>query len=277
MKTTILMIFGFAHCFAQAQTSLLPDTNVINQPAVFPVLDEKQIGFFKTDTIPHSIREQSENQKNYQQFIVPSILIGYGVLTQFSTPLAKLDYTLHRSLHQYIHRRVTLDDYLQYVPAVNVYALDLLGVKAKHSIGDRALVMTTSYLLTATVVQTMKHSIGVLRPDGSNTKSFPSGHTATAFVGTHLLFREYVHINPWIGVGGYLVATATGALRMVNKKHWLSDVVAGAGIGIISTEIAYLLLPTIHQAFGNKEKGRQLVILPSVAKGQYGMSLLYKW
>lgn len=274
MKTIIMVILSFANIIAQAQINLLPDTGTISRLTVH---DEKQISLFKADSTSHGIKQQNGNQKSYQQFIVPTVLVGYGIVAQFNPSLIKLDDHLHRNINLHVHRRITLDDYLQYAPAVNVLALDLLGVKAKHSLGDRSLVMATSYLLTAAVVQTMKHTIGVQRPDGSNTKSFPSGHTATAFVGAHLLFKEYVNVNPWIGIGGYVVATATGALRMVNKKHWFSDVMAGAGIGIISAEIAYLLLPTIHQAFGGKEKGKPLVILPSIAKGQYGLSLSYKW
>ena len=89
-------------------------------------------------------------------------------------------------------------------------------------------------------IQTMKHTINVQRPDGSNMKSFPSGHTATVFTGSHILFNEYKDSCPWIGIGAYGIATATGILRMTNNKHWLSDVVTGAGIGILSAEVAYM-------------------------------------
>ncbi len=85
-----------------------------------------------------------------------------------------------------------------------------------------------------------KHTINVQRPDGSNMKSFPSGHTATVFTGSHILFNEYKDSCPWIGIGAYGIATATGILRMTNNKHWLSDVITGAGIGILSAEVAYM-------------------------------------
>lgn len=79
------------------------------------------------------------------------------------------------------------------------------------------------------------------RPDGSSRTSFPSGHTATAFMTATMLRHEYGHLSPWIGIGGYTVATGTGLMRMANNKHWLSDVLTGAGIGILSTEVGYYL------------------------------------
>lgn len=89
-----------------------------------------------------------------------------------------------------------------------------------------------------------------MRPDGSNDHSFPSGHTATAFMTATMLTKEYGHKSPWIGIGVYLMATATGLMRMANNKHWLSDVLTGAGIGILSTEMGYYLADLVF-----KEKG----------------------
>ena len=80
--------------------------------------------------------------------------------------------------------------------------------------------------------------------------SFPSGHTATAFMTATMFNKEYGHKSPWIGVGAYSMATVTGLMRMANNKHWLSDVLTGAGIGILSTEIGYYLADLIF-----KEKG----------------------
>ena len=100
------------------------------------------------------------------------------------------------------------------------------------------------------IVFAIKNTAQVERPDGSNRHSFPSGHTATAFMTATMLNKEYGYKSPWVGIGAYSVATATGLMRMANNKHWLSDVLAGAGIGIITTEIGYLLADLIF-----KEKG----------------------
>jgi membrane-associated phospholipid phosphatase len=87
------------------------------------------------------------------------------------------------------------------------------------------------------------------RPDGSNNLSFPSGHTTTAFTTAHFMFREYQDENIWLSLSGYPIAVFTGVYRILNDKHWVGDVVAGAGIGILSTEVAYWLFPKVSQLF----------------------------
>ena len=75
----------------------------------------------------------------------------------------------------------------------------------------------------------------------------PSGHTATAFAGAELLRLEYKEVSPWYGFAGYVVATATGTLRVLNNRHWVSDVVAGAGFGILSARLSYLIFNSIKK------------------------------
>ena len=59
--------------------------------------------------------------------------------------------------------------------------------------------------------------------------SFPSGHTASAFIGAGFLQRRY----GWkYGVPAYLAAGFVGASRVITKWHWIGDVIIGAGIGI---------------------------------------------
>ena len=47
--------------------------------------------------------------------------------------------------------------------------------------------------------------------------------------------------SPWFSVAGYGVAAATGVMRVLNNRHWVSDVMSGAGIGIMSTELGYAI------------------------------------
>ncbi|MFR6416073.1 MAG: phosphatase PAP2 family protein, partial [Alistipes shahii] len=89
-----------------------------------------------------------------------------------------------------------------------------------------------------------------MRPDGSSRNSFPSGHTATAFMTATMLHKEYGHRSPWYSIGGYTVATLTGVTRQLNNRHWMSDIMVGAGIGILATELGYFLADLIF-----KEKG----------------------
>jgi membrane-associated phospholipid phosphatase len=97
----------------------------------------------------------------------------------------------------------------------------------------------------------------VERPDGSSNNSFPSGHTANAFMGAEFLYQEYKDVSPWYGIAGYVVATGTGLFRMYNNRHWFSDVVAGAGFGILSTKVAYWIYPWMKEKIF-KEKTKNI-------------------
>ena len=142
------------------------------------------------------------------------------------------------------------DDYLQYLPVAVMLGMKWGGVEGRSSWKRMLASDAFSALLMGSVVYSLKQTTRVMRPDGSNAHSFPSGHTATAFMTATMLTKEYGHKSPWIGIGAYSVAAATGLMRMANNKHWLSDVLAGAGIGILSTEIGYYLADLLF-----KEKG----------------------
>lgn len=132
-----------------------------------------------------------------------------------------------------------IDDYLQYLPAASTMLLSLLpGYRTGWQ--DRLFLLSTAVLAETAIVNTIKYSVGSLRPDKSNRASFPSGHTATAFMGAELVRIEF---GPWWGAAAYLTAACVGFLRMYNNRHWSNDVLAGAGAGILCARIAYWLLP----------------------------------
>jgi len=146
------------------------------------------------------------------------------------------------------------DDYLQYAPALTVFGLNASGIKGKHSL-QRASV---SYLFSATImalaIKGLKSSTHVERPDGSAYNSFPSGHTANSFMNATFLNKEYgQYRHPLYGVLAYTTATGTAVGRQLNNRHWISDVLAGAGIGILSTEIGYLITDRIYKNAGINE------------------------
>ena len=122
----------------------------------------------------------------------------------------------------------------------------------------------------------MKSNIRVERPCGE-LRSFPSGHTAITMLSAHIMYKEYKDVSPWIGVGGYLIATTTGALRIINNKHWLSDVVMGAGIGLLSVEIGYLMLPLWHSVLGIKDSRKSFAAVPAVSSRSLGVGLVYQF
>lgn len=153
-----------------------------------------------------------------------------------------------------------------------IYGLNFCGIKAKHSIADHTIILGTAYALMGLSVNTMKITTGVERPDGSSRNSFPSGHTATAFMWAEMLREEYWETSPWIGVGGYLVAAGTGFFRLYNNRHWLTDVLAGAGVGILSTRAAYWLYPTISRTFFHKQYLKNIFISPVISSQEKGLS-----
>lgn len=163
-----------------------------------------------------------------------------------------------------------IDDYLQYAPALAVYALNAFGNKGKNDWKNRTLLLIKSELLMTAVVFPIKKLSRQLRPDSSNYRSFPSGHTAQAFVAATFFHKEFGHKSIWYSVGAYTVATAVGTLRILNNKHWISDVLVGAGIGILSTNLVY---HSHRYRFG---KNPALTIVPTYARGP-GLYLAYKF
>ncbi|MGN0216712.1 MAG: phosphatase PAP2 family protein, partial [Prevotella sp.] len=139
------------------------------------------------------------------------------------------------------HFRRPIDDYMQYLPAAVMVGMKTAGVPSRSSWGRMLLSDAFTVGAMAITVDGLKRTTQVTRPDGTNRHSFPSGHTATAFMTATMLTKEYGHLSPWVGVGAYSLATATGLMRVANNKHWISDVMVGAGIGILSTELGYWL------------------------------------
>lgn len=135
--------------------------------------------------------------------------------------------------------RTHVDDYIQYIPLATQLAMGLGGVKGQSK--SRWQVLATDAMaaaMMAAVVNGCKYTLDRTRPNGGHG-SFPSGHTAMAFMGATLLAHEYGHKSVWFPIAGYTVATATGVLRVMNNRHYASDVLVGAAIGIATAELAY--------------------------------------
>ncbi len=182
------------------------------------------------------------------ELIMPLTLVGAGTLG-FVEPLKNARFEVRDYLDEWRgDHRVTVDDYLQYVPLGAVYGLSMLGADAKHGYVDRTLEFATSYVALGLMVNAIKYTVREPRPDGSARNSFPSGHTATTFMGAELVRIEYGDDSPWYSVGAYTIAAAVGVLRVYNERHWFTDVFAGAGIGILSARIGYWLLPYTRKA-----------------------------
>lgn len=189
--------------------------------------------------------DRHTSTKAYRMLFVGTPLIVGGVVMQaYDSDFRRLRNGYSRSFrHDY-------DDWLQYAPAGAMVALKACGVRGRSSWGRMLVSDAFSAGLMAIGVNSLKYSCRVMRPDGSSRNSFPSGHTATAFMAATMLHKEYGHRSPWYSIGGYTVATVTGVTRQLNNRHWMSDIMVGAGIGILATELGYFLADLIF-----KEKG----------------------
>ncbi len=173
------------------------------------------------------------------------------------------------------------ETWFQYAPAA-AYGIAAACGAGKHSFFEQFVVGITAYGLMFAATQGIKFAANTQRPNDSS-RSFPSGHTATAFMGAELVRLEY---GIWWGLAAYSVAGATAFLRVWNNWHWTSDVIAGAGIGILSANAAYWLLPLERKLFRMDSKlagasHYQWQATPFVAStpvgASYGLTLAVQW
>jgi membrane-associated phospholipid phosphatase len=220
---------------------------------------------FSVDRIP----KKSFSTRRITGIAIPALMVTYGVFSLESKALQDIDRNIKTELYQNRYMlRTSLDDYLQFSPAAATFGLKTAGVKSRHNLCDMTILYALSNLLETGIVHTLKSVSSRMRPDGSAHNSFPSGHTATAFVAAEFLHQEYRDESIWISVGGYAVATLTGCLRISNNRHWFSDVVAGAGIGILSVKAVYWAYPSLQKIWRKKDsKNMQSLIFPSFDNG----------
>lgn len=224
-----------------------------------------------TDSLPLPLKKAQHRYNSARSFILPSSLILYGVLSQNLQPLRNLNESVRRQVAAPIGKQTNIDDYLQFVPSVSSHVISLMGVKAKHKLFDRLMIDGMTAAISISAVYITKRISHETRPDGSDDLSFPSNHVATAFASAELLRYEYGDVSPWYGIAGYAVATATAYLRMYNNQHWFGDVVAGAGIGIVSAKIATQLFPIAKKILFNNKTPFWGAVVPSYQNGNLAL------
>lgn len=179
-------------------------------------------------------------------------------ILEVGTPLVLLGFAVKPACEEFQNIRNSYcgdvrfyaDDYLQYSPAFLMLGLKVAGVESRSSWGRMTVSGALSGAMMAIMVNSVKRTVGVNRPYSNSNSSMPSGHTATAFMAASLLHKEYGMVSPWYSIAGYSLATTAGVMRVINNQHWMSDVLVGAGIGILGTEIGYLLGDLIYKDRG---------------------------
>lgn len=220
-----------------------------------------------------SSKQKKWHQTNFVRVAgVPIVLTGLGlVASSEGAPVNR--FKVQRGLsYEFPDFSSTLDDYMRYGPPAAVYALDFFGVKSKNTFKHKTLMFLKANIIGFGLAFPLKGITKVRRPDNSSSASFPSLHTVQAFIGASFMHKELGHRSPWYSVGAYTVATATGFYRMLNNKHWLSDVMVGAAIGILATNISY----ATHQYRDRKKKKGHVraFVSPSVSSNSYGASVV---
>lgn len=189
-------------------------------------------GNAQNDTLTVKINPEKSFLKKQ---VLPVSFIATGTALSFGT--------LKRDIQdQFPNTNTKVDNILQFAPMAQMYAFDLMGIKHKNSVFDQTKYLVISQAASVLAVQSLKRITKVERPSGVRT-SFPSGHTTCAFVGATMLYKEFKDTDPLLAYSGFAVAATTGLLRITNDKHWLSDVVAGAGIGILTVNLVYHFKP----------------------------------
>jgi hypothetical protein len=219
MRAGLLVLLLLPGFLAQAQSD--PDTVRPNQT--------------KSDTfrLPPPIRYSR------QQLFAPASLIMAGILFNGNGEESiKMEIKEMRN-NNMRDFRTKVDNYLQYSPVVIAYGLDALGVKSRNPIMERSIILAKGAVINYATVNILKKLTRQLRPDETTYNSWPSGHTANAFAAATFLSEEYKYRFKWMPYAAYGLASTVGALRIANNRHYISDVLAGAGFGYLSMKVAY--------------------------------------
>ena len=236
---------------------------------------KKVVDTIKKDllTAPDTVKKLHSNPLS---LIPPAAAITYGAISFWAHPIRQLDFDVQGEIHKTNPNFNTkAESYFLIGPVVMVYGLNLIGVSGKNTFIDRSALLGLSAGYMGLSTLSIKHFTHRLRPNQKDYLSFPSGHTALAFMGAEFLAQEYSTKSPIYTVIGYTFAVTTGVFRMYNRDHWLSDVVAGAGFGIISTKLAYLTYPYIRNWLTHKDKNgtkKSMMLMPTYQDGVPGIA-----
>lgn len=230
----------------------------------------------RSDSLRHfsQIRGRREVAKTVG---VPVVLFSAGLLAMSSekhTVLNKVSFQEEFMEHPYIGS-FHPEDYTRDLPILAVYGLNAAGIKGKNTFMERSILLAKTMLIQHVLVSTLKSVTDMERPDGGHA-SFPSSHTSRAFAAATFMHYEYGHLSPWYSIGAYSVATLTGYMRMAHNHHWMNDVLVGAGIGVLSANIAYHTHRFKWTQWRNKQNQKVMSLSPLVAPGYAGILFIGK-
>lgn len=178
--------------------------------------------------------------------ILPATLLLYGCLKPVIPAIQNLDDQIWDNVEKNHPGFSThADDYLMWAPSASLYIMDAFKVKTKNKFYEHLILDASSIAVTGGIGFVMRKISGGIEEYNTHDTWFPSGHAANAFRGAEIVFQELKDSHPWLSYSGYVFATTVGVLRIYNKMHLLSEVLAGAGLGILSTKLTYFVFDKI--------------------------------
>lgn len=204
----------------------------------------------------------AENYKfQAKQLILPGALIAVGTFGVYNGAFKRLNREINDGMDRMRGDHYTrVDDYIRFLPALAYLSFGSIGIRSKHSFKERLAVEATAYIAATAFTKIGKWTFSEKRPNSDMRNSFPSGHAAIVFTGAELMREEY---GLGLGIAAYSVATGVAFLRLYNGRHWLNDVIGGAGIGILSARIGYWMLPVYRKWFNwDSHQSKTMVVSP---------------
>ncbi|MFQ5823037.1 MAG: phosphatase PAP2 family protein [bacterium] len=129
----------------------------------------------------------------------------------------------------------------------------------KPHLANTGLYLLEAYFTTVLITGTTKIIVQRTRPNGENNLSFPSGHTSGMFTVASVLDKRYGYK---VGIPSYLLAGFVGISRIKMQKHFPTDVIAGAALGII---VGRSFVPS-------KNNNKSAAVLPVFYRNYVGIS-----
>ncbi len=222
---------------------------------------------FHKDSLHQLNFRYADKKRGLKPWIAPALLVTTGITLHL---LPEVKNNIHDFTQAKFSYQGSIDDYAQYAPLAAVYLLHLTGIQSKNNFGNLTALAVKSILLNSFVTYRLKVWVNATRPNLED-HAFPSGHTSTAFTFAHFMHKEYGDRSPWYSFGAYSGAAIVGVMRMAKNAHWFPDVLAGAGIGMLSTELVYLT----HQYKWDNNHLKRLDIFPFRIGNQKGLTLTY--
>ena len=196
-----------------------------------------------------TLAQPNSSKSNYLKptaLIIPGTFLVYSGLKPFISGIGNLDddiFTQIKKNDPGFHTNA--EDYLMWTPSASVYVMDAFKTKTRHTFKEHLILDAGSIVITGGIGYAMRLISRNINVYTTQDTKFPSGHTANAFRGAEILHQELKYKSKLLSYSGYLVATTVGVLRIYNKDHLLTGVLAGAGLGILSSKLTYWIFDKV--------------------------------